>query len=209
MQSAAATPAEYLADLPDDRRDDVVAVLDVVRGALRPGFEETMSFGMIGWVVPQTTYPDTYNGAPLSYAALAMQKRHNALYLMCLYADPETEQDFRARWAAGWRRLDMVRSCLRYRRAADLDLDLVAEAVVRLCNDVQDQGRARHADVATFFVDVGGASAEEIAAVEERFRPTIAEVRSLDGAAAVPEAFRSRTARRAAGSRQLTGAGRR
>ncbi|WP_380167037.1 DUF1801 domain-containing protein [Jannaschia sp. R86511] len=131
MHSAATTPAEYLAGLPDDRRPDVEAVLGVVRSAIRPGFEETMAFGMIGWVVPLSTYPDTYDGAPLGYTSLAMQKRHNALYLMCLYADTEAEADFRARWAAGGRRLDMGRSCLRYRRAADLDLDLVGEAVGR------------------------------------------------------------------------------
>ena len=116
VQSAAATAAQYLDALPEDRRPDVEAVLDVVRGAVRPGFEETMAFGMIGWVVPLSTYPDTYNGSPLSYVGLAAQKRHDALYLMGLYADPEAEQDFRARWTAGGRRLDMGRSCLRYRR---------------------------------------------------------------------------------------------
>lgn len=131
MQSPATTPAQYLADLPDDRRPDVEAVLEVVRANLRPGFEETMAFGMISWVVPLSTYPDTYNGAPLGYTGLAMQKRHNALYLMCLYADPAVEEDFRTRWAAGGRRLDMGKSCLRYRKAADLDLELVAEAVGR------------------------------------------------------------------------------
>ena len=147
MQSAAATPAQYLAGLPDDRRPEVEAVLETVRGAIRPGFEETMSFGMIGWVVPLSTYPETYNGSPLSYAGLAMQKRHNALYLMCLYADPDSERDFRARWTAGGRRLDMGRSCLRYRTAADLDMDLVAEAVARFDADefvaLYERARAR------------------------------------------------------------------
>lgn len=131
MQSAATSPADYLARLPDDRREDVETVLDVVRAHIRPGFEETIAYGMIGWVVPLSTYPDTYNGSPLSYTGLAMQKRHNALYLMCLYADEEGERDFRRRWTATGRRLDMGRSCLRYRRASDLDLDLVGEAVAR------------------------------------------------------------------------------
>jgi hypothetical protein len=60
-----------------------------------------------------------------------MQKRHNALYLMCLYADPETERDFRERWTRTGRRLDLGKSCLRYRTVEDLDLDLVGEAVAR------------------------------------------------------------------------------
>lgn len=131
MQSVASSPAQYVAEVPDERRPDVEAVLEVVRRAIRPGFEETMSFGMIGWVVPLTTYADTYNGAPLSYAGLAVQKRHMSLYLMGLYADPEAERDFRARWTATGRRLDMGRSCLRYRRADELDTALVAEAVGR------------------------------------------------------------------------------
>jgi hypothetical protein len=131
VQSQARTPEEYLASLPEERRHDVSAVRDVVRAHLRAGFEETMSFGMIGWVVPLSTYPDTYNGAPLSYTGLAMQKRHNALYLMCLYADPETERDFRERWTRTGRRLDLGKSCLRYRTVEDLDLDLVGEAVAR------------------------------------------------------------------------------
>ena len=86
---------------------------------------------------------------------------------------------------------------------------LRADDVVRLCNAVEDEVRARFPDVASFFIDTGGASSEEVRAVEERFRPTVAEVRALDGDAALPEAFRSRTVRRAAGSRALPGAGRR
>lgn len=119
----------------------------MVRANIRPGLVETMSYGMIGWVVPLSLYPDTYNGSPLSYAGLAMQKRHNALYLMCLYADPDTEQDFRQRWSAGGRKLDMGKSCLRYRRAADLDMDLLAEAIARFDADefigLYEQSRAR------------------------------------------------------------------
>jgi len=147
VQSTATSPAQYLAELPDDRRPDVEAVLGVVRGAIRPGFEETMSFGMIGWVVPLSTYADTYNGSPLAYTGLAMQKRHNALYLMCLYADAATEKDFRTRWTAGGRRLDMGKSCLRHHRAAELDVDLVAQAVARFDADefieLYERSRAR------------------------------------------------------------------
>lgn len=131
MHSTASTPTEYLAQLPEERRGELEVVRDVVRASIRPGFEETVSFGMISWVVPLARYPDTYNGAPLSYTGLAMQKRHNAVYLMCLYADPDSERDFRERWTADGRRLDMGRSCLRYRTAADLDLELLGEAVAR------------------------------------------------------------------------------
>jgi hypothetical protein len=129
VRSEARTAAEYVASLPVQRRGEVATVLEVLRRAMPSGYTETMSFGMISWVVPLEVYPDTYNGEPLGYTSLAVQKRHNALYLMGLYADGDAERDFRERWTAGGRRLDMGRSCLRFRTAADLDLDLVAETV--------------------------------------------------------------------------------
>jgi cation diffusion facilitator family transporter len=77
---------------------------------------------------------------------------------------------------------------------------LAAEDVVRLANEVEDTIRSRHADVASFFVDPGGATPEEVRAVQDRFAPTVDEVRALDGEAALPATFRSRTVRRAAAS---------
>jgi hypothetical protein len=82
--------------------------------------------------VPLERYPDTYNGQPLGYVALAAQKRHYALYLMGLYSDTEQDRDFRARWQATGRSLDMGKSCLRFKRLDDLDLDLVAEVVASM-----------------------------------------------------------------------------
>ncbi|WP_336920918.1 DUF1801 domain-containing protein [Aquipuribacter sp. SD81] len=147
MPSAARTAAEYIAELPEQRRGDIHTVLDVVRASMPDGYVETMAFGMITWVVPVDVYPDTYNGRPLQYVALASQKRHGSLYLMGLYADHDTEQRFRERWSAGGRRLDMGRSCIRFRRADDLDLGLVAEAVGGLAPDdfvaLYERSRAR------------------------------------------------------------------
>lgn len=93
------------------------------------GYERTVEFGMLSWVVPLARFPDTYNGRPLGYVSLAAQKRHCSLYLMGLYASVERELSFRKRWTAGGRKLDMGKSCLRFRTVEDLDLDLVAEAV--------------------------------------------------------------------------------
>jgi len=147
VQSTSTSPAQYRAELPDDRRPDVEAVLGVVRRAIRPGSEERMSFGMFGWVDPLSTYSDTYNGSPLTSAGLAMQKRHNAPYLMCVYADAATERDFRTRWTVGGRRLGVGKSCLRYRRATVLAMDLLAEAVARFdaheLIDLHERSRTR------------------------------------------------------------------
>jgi hypothetical protein len=81
-KSAAATVEEYLGGLPAERRAVVAAALDLVRRHLPAGYEEAMSYGMIGWQVPLAVHPTTDNKQPLLYAALAAQKRHYALYLM-------------------------------------------------------------------------------------------------------------------------------
>ena len=135
MRSEATTVADYLAELDEDRRAQIEPVYRVVRDAMPAGYAETMAYGMITWSVPLERYPDTHNGQPLCYVSLAAQKRHNALYLMALYSDSAEAADFRARWTADGRKLDMGKSCLRFRTPADLRLDLVAETVAATSPD--------------------------------------------------------------------------
>jgi hypothetical protein len=132
MQSDATTVEDYLSSLEPDRRAVVKEVHDVVAAAMPAGYAEGVAWGMITWSVPLERYPDTYNGKPLGYVALAAQKRHYSLYLMALYSDSEQDRDFRARWTATGRKLDMGKSCLLFRRVDDLDLDLVAEVVASM-----------------------------------------------------------------------------
>lgn len=131
VTSDAQTVTEYLASLPDDRRAAVEAVRDVVRANLPAGYEEGMQFGMISWYVPLERFPDTYNGQPLGLAALASQKRHLSLYLNSVYGDPETERWFRSRYADSGKRLDMGKSCVRFREVDDLALDVIGETIAR------------------------------------------------------------------------------
>lgn len=135
MRSDAGTVEEYLAALPEDRREAISAVRDVILRNLPAGFAEEMRHGMISYVVPLERYPDTYNGRPLPLASLASQKRHLALYLMGVYGDEGTATWFRERWAETGKRLDMGRSCVRFRRLDDLPLDLVGEAIGRVSLD--------------------------------------------------------------------------
>jgi hypothetical protein len=128
VQSTAATVEDYLAELPEERRAAVAAVRDAVNASLPPGYDERMQHGMISWVVPRERYPDTPNGQPLVLASLASQKRHMALYLMCTYSE-EAKVAFRARWKATGRKLDMGKSCVRFRRLEDVALDVVAEEI--------------------------------------------------------------------------------
>ena len=131
MQSDTKTVAEYLAELDDGRREAISAVREVILDNLPDGYEEMMLFGMITYAVPLSILADTYNGQPLMYAALASQKRHMAVYLTNVYADGSTEAWFRERYLATGKRLDMGKSCVRFRKLDDLPLDLVGEAVAR------------------------------------------------------------------------------
>jgi hypothetical protein len=108
--SKAATVAQYLAELPPDRRAEIEAVRNAVNAALPDGYREGMGYGMIGWVVPLEHYPDTYNKQPLAYAGLAAQKSYNSLYLTCVYASKERTDRLVAGAAAAGKKLDMGKS---------------------------------------------------------------------------------------------------
>jgi len=131
MRSDAATVEEYLAALPEDRRSAVTAVREVVLANLPEGYEEVVNWGMITYQVPLDLEPDTYNGRPLMYAALASQKNHMAVYLTGVYSDPAARAAFESGYRASGKRLDMGKSCVRFRSLDDLPLDVVAEAIRR------------------------------------------------------------------------------
>jgi hypothetical protein len=129
VSSKAATVADYLAELEPARRAEISAVRDLVNAALPAGYREGMGYGMIGWVIPLDDYPDTYNGQPLAYAGLAAQKNSNSLYLNCVYASTERAERLKQAWAAAGKKLDMGKSCIRFRRASDLALDVVRDEI--------------------------------------------------------------------------------
>jgi uncharacterized protein YdhG (YjbR/CyaY superfamily) len=128
VQSKAVTVDEYLAELPEERRQTIREARELVRRNLPKGYAEMMSFGMICYGIPLSKYSDTYNGQPLCYAAIAAQKNHNALYLMSAYADPEQEEALKAAFKKAGKKLDMGKSCLRFK---SMD-DIVPEAVAKM-----------------------------------------------------------------------------
>lgn len=133
MQSDATTVEAYLDALPDDRRAAVSALRDLIVANLPAGYEETMQYGMISYVVPSERYPETYNDQPLTYIGLASQKRHMALYLNGVYGDREAT--FRERYEAAGKKLDMGKSCVRFTALDKLPLDVIAEEVARVGPD--------------------------------------------------------------------------
>ena len=130
-QSKAQTVDEYLAELSPDRRETIAAVRKVILDRLPDGYEETMLYGMISYVIPLERYPVTYNKQPLEYAALASQKNYVSLYLMNVYAKKETEQWFTEEYRASGKKLDMGKSCVRFKKLDDLPIDLIGEAIAR------------------------------------------------------------------------------
>lgn len=127
--SKAETVDQYLAELPQDRRAVVSAVRDVVLRNLPAGYREEMGYGMITWAIPLEDYADTYNGQPLGPAALAAQKHYYALYLMTPYQDPAQGEWLREEFRKAGKKLDMGKSCLRFRKLEDLPLDVIGKLI--------------------------------------------------------------------------------
>ena len=125
--NAATTVEAYLAGLPADRRQAIQTVRDVVLANLPDGFEEGLEFGMLSYHVPLERYPNTYNKKPLGYVALASQKNYMSLYLMCVYGDAEST--FRVEYAKSGKKLEMGKSCLRFKKVDDLALDIIAREI--------------------------------------------------------------------------------
>jgi len=135
VQSDAGTVEEYLESLPQDRQQQISAVREVILTNLPPGYVETMNWGMISYEIPLETYPDSYNGKPLMYAALASQKNHMAVYLSGVWGIEGAEPLFKDRYLGSGKKLDMGKSCVRFRRIDDLPLDLIGETIASLSPD--------------------------------------------------------------------------
>src|SRR5262249_37497173 len=132
MQSKAATVEQYLAELPEDRRQAITAVRTVILENLDGEFEEGMQYGMIGYYVPHSLYPAGYHcdpRQPLPFVCLASQKNYMSLYAMSLYGSAERLRKFEADWKKAGKKLDMGKSCIRFRKVEDLALDVIAGAL--------------------------------------------------------------------------------
>ena len=132
MRSDAESAEEYIAVLPEERRRAISTVRDRINENLPEGYVEQMDWGMISWIVPLETKPDTYNGKPLCYAALASQKQHMAVYLLGLYTDGPELARFEQQYAERGLRLDMGKSCVRFKSLDELPLDVLGEAIASI-----------------------------------------------------------------------------
>ncbi len=134
MQSKAKTAVEYLNSLPKDRRIALETVRNVIFKNLPEGYEEVMQYGMIAYIVPLSLYPMGYLGnkdVPLTYVGLASQKNHMALYLTNIYGDKTSESWFKRIYEASGKKMDIGKSCVRFRKLEDLPLDVIGRAVAK------------------------------------------------------------------------------
>ena len=129
VQSNAGSVSDYLKDLSPDRRDSITTVRNLILENLPQGYVETMQYGMISYVIPLERYPNTYNKKPLTLASLASQKNYMALYLMNVYGDGEEE--FKKNYIATGKKLDMGKSCVRFKSLDDLPLTLIGKTITR------------------------------------------------------------------------------
>jgi len=135
MPSKPTTVKEYLEALPEDRRKALRKVRAAVNRGLPKGYKEGIQYGMIGWFVPHRVFPAGYHcdpKQPVPFAGLASQKNYMSLYLMCVYGDEKERTWFEKAWRKSGKRLDMGKSCVRFKSVDDVPLDVVAEAVARV-----------------------------------------------------------------------------
>lgn len=136
MHSDAATPDEYIESLPDDRKEVLAKLRSVIKKNIPPGFEEVMGYGMLGWVVPHSLYPAGYHcdpKQPLPFFGFASQKNHIAVYHMGIYSSPELFEWFQSEWPKhSGKKLDMGKSCIRFKKSVDVPVALIGELASKL-----------------------------------------------------------------------------
>jgi len=126
------SPASFIETVPPTRRVEFGRVRDVLCRAMPPGYEEAVSKNMLVYQVPLERYPDTYNGQPLWYAALASQKSYLSLHLMPIYASPVLQKQLTDGFRAAGKTLKMGKACINFQRADDLALDVIEDIVKRI-----------------------------------------------------------------------------
>jgi hypothetical protein len=139
MQSKATTVDAYLAELPEDRKKAMTELRKVIKKNLPKGFKEGMGYGLMGWSVPHSLYPPGYHCTPelpLPFMGIASQKNFIAVYHMGVYTDPQLLKWFTtAHGKASPKKLDMGKSCMRYKKPEDIPYQLIGELASKITVD--------------------------------------------------------------------------
>ena len=132
MKSETKSVEEYINNLHQERKEAISVVRETILKNIPLGIEEVMNWGMITYEVPLNIFPKTYNGKPLLFAALASQKNHMVVYLSGVYSDDKLREIFVREYKSTGKRLDMGKSCVRFRKLDNLPLDLIGKTISAL-----------------------------------------------------------------------------
>jgi len=135
MTSKAATVEEYLAELPEERRVAIETIRQEILKNLPEGYEEGMQYGGIGYYVPHSIYPAGYHCDPkqaLPFVGLASQKNHMAVYLFCIYCNPDATKKFIQEYQETGKKLDMGSSCVRFKKLENLPVELIGTTIAAI-----------------------------------------------------------------------------
>ena len=132
MHSKAITVEQYLNELPNERKEALSIVRQIIVENIPDGYDEVMNWGMITYEVPLETYPNTYNGKPLMYAALASQKNHMSVYLTGCYMSLDVRKKFKKAYKKSGKRFDAGKSCIRFKKVNDLPLELLGKTIASM-----------------------------------------------------------------------------
>jgi uncharacterized protein YdhG (YjbR/CyaY superfamily) len=136
MQSKASTPEQYLNELPEDRKEGIRKLRDVIAANIPKGFQEGMGYGMPGWDVPHSIYPSGYHcdpKQPLPFVGYASQKNNISFYHMGLYSNPELLNWFVSEYPKhSSRKLDMGKSCVRFKKTEHIPYELIGELMTKM-----------------------------------------------------------------------------
>jgi Domain of unknown function (DU1801) len=136
MSSNAELPQDYIDALPDDRKQAILAIREAILTHLPKGYEEVMSYGMLGYVVPHSIYPSGYHcntKLPLPFIGLGSQKNFIALHHMGLYANPTLLEWFTTEYPKHCKtKLDMGKGCIRFKKMNDIPVDLIGELATKM-----------------------------------------------------------------------------
>lgn len=136
MSTKAISVDQYIENVAEDKKAAFIQLRKTILYNLPEGFEEVLSYGMPGYVVPHSVYPAGYHcnpELPLPFASIAAQKNFIAIYHMGLYGDPELMEWFKNQHALrAKKKLDMGKSCIRYKKSEDLPFDLIAELFTKI-----------------------------------------------------------------------------
>ena len=136
MPYQANSPEDYINQLPKDRQEPIKKLREVIKSKIPKGFEETMSYGMIGYVVPHSIYPDGYHCTPelpLPFMSIASQKNAISVYHSGVYAKKALYDWFVAEYPRHCKRkLDMGKSCVRFKYIDDIPYGLIGELASKI-----------------------------------------------------------------------------